>query len=135
MTVMNRFDVVSGLPSVLRLALSVVGVVGAASIALAVAFAVATSPDTSPWMVPLLLVAMLLYWAPAVFWASWWVSVPAFLLSGTAVAVLTHRYRRAHPSSSRRRRLVRICVVVAFVCGIWALGVGALMVLALAAAG
>lgn len=89
--------------------------------------------------VPLLVGAMLIYWAPAAVWGAWPSTVPVLLAVGGGLAFLTHRYRfAAQPNPDqqrpqRYRRIGRCCLQAACVYGVWAVFVGIAMLVSLTA--
>lgn len=126
--------VITGRPSWRRLAVCIVGVTGAMVLALAAAFGVAMG--SSPWMALFLTASMLVYWAPAACWASWWLSVPAVLTTGVVLAWLTHRHRLPNAPSPDQRRRARMwrhvgqaSALATLACGAWSVLVGAIMLL------
>ena len=138
---LSRCVVVGGWPSWQRWVVCLLGVAGTLPILLALAFAVAVvRHSASTWLgVPLVAGAMLIYWAPAAVWDSWPTTVPTVLVAATGIALLTHRYRCAaqrdpdQPGSPRYRRFGRRCLQAACVYGVWAVGVGIVMLLSFAA--
>lgn len=124
MSAAPRVVVVAGLPSRGRAALCVVGAAGAMSLIFAVAFAV--SVPASPLLAVVLTVAMLIFWSPVTCWSAWWLSVPAVLIVGVALACLTHRYRLPG-QRSRWRRISRVCAAAVLLNGGWTLLVGVIL--------
>jgi hypothetical protein len=130
-----RVVVVSGLPSRLRLAVSVIAAVGVMSLLCALVFAIAGAVgSSSPWMAPVLFVYMIVFWGPATWWSAWWISVPAVLVGSVVGALVTHRYRlpardSREEGSAWRRGIIRACAAVILVCGAWSLALGAFFLL------
>jgi hypothetical protein len=121
----GRVVVVAGRPSVGRLALCLVGAAGLMTIGFSLACVIATAHEaTSVWESLGLALAMVIFWAPATCWSAWYFSVPAVLVAGVVLAVLTHRYRppeRTSPpaGNSRWRRVGVVSLVLLLGCGVW----------------
>jgi hypothetical protein len=126
----DRVVVVAGRPSVGRLALCLVAAAGLMTIGFSLACVIATAHEvSSPWESLGLAAGMVIFWAPATCWSAWYFSVPAVLITGVVLAVVTHRYRppeRTAPpvGNSRWRRVGVVCLVVLLTCGVWTIVLG-----------
>lgn len=122
-----RITVVGGRPTWARLAVSIIAASGTAPLAYTVVFtAISPLDGQPPWLMLPLAASLLVFWAPLVWWAGWWVSVPAVLIAGMVVAVLTHRYQLTE-RSLRWRRARHICLALVLLCGAWSLAVGVVL--------
>ena len=123
---------VAGRPSIGHVVVCVIAAAGLGTLGFTVAFTLATASASSPWEAFGVAAVLLAFWAPATCWA-WWGFVPAVLVVGVLLAILTHR-RRPPERGPRWRRAGRICAGAVLVYGAWTVVVGAWILLELAAA-
>jgi hypothetical protein len=120
-----------GLPSVPRVAVCVAASSGAASVGFTVAFVISAPGDgTSLLEYGGIILALLVFYAPASLWAAGSLSVATVVAAGLVVAHLTHRYRLS-VARQGAHVAVRIGLAVLITYSAWVLIVGLVFVVVL----